>query len=893
MPNELGLLQYVPRQQYAMPFEYVQHGVESLKKAHYDALEQQSHIAASIASLELNEAENGWKDKYTQDITAAIDGAAEDGHYATALTRAKQLAGKVASDPALLGRARYQQDFKKFQEQVKTSSDYDQDVKEYALEKNPYAYQDTQNEAGKVTGGNTFAAAYTPTKSIPIESAMKEALQIVAKDAGGSEALTFGDGSGGFTKDYANSDGVAYLKNGMTYERVTKDKLEAALKTVIANTPGMQASIDQEYRVGSWKTQKQNDKGEVITTDVTDGSGRLLTQAEWFKKRLDPFYKAATYNNVIYRTDAQAGLSAAIARKKMGSGEESGGVNMHPEIVGTKGSAITIYGENAASIVDRRTNSAAAINGLAQKYKVPVTKDSNLKATYDAIAANINNSNASADLKKQDLAILSEQYRENIMSNRIAEDYMRNAPATVRQAVEFQSALANGVDLSTLKGNMYADEMAKGFNEAFTKSNGEPSKYLEFEFENFEGYKAVLNKLGVSDTNAAKSKGYDIDPVKHSIRVPREHSINAYTIASTMDSIAREESKRKGSTKYLASRVTKEGGQKLLARTNDATAPWWSTGSGTVLSQIGGSKAYKQANKLADDFLNAPAEPITGTPTIYPIEDVVVAAFRAEGKELDAKSPEVKRGIDDLRQQVITALTHSDGANFKQWYANNEAGKETLREVDDAAKRSQNIHEAMNMLANDPDNTSITMRKEPDGSISTEILYRFIKTSGLGGAQPAWKLYNKIVIPAPIESQALQVYTHNPMFKAEGDIAKARASRIKAVVVNSPDIVSVLPEIMIDMSDGNYIMKQSTPEGSVEREITEANAIYLKGASNAFGLALDRHLDPYNADDRVWGSTIAIDYAKALNSIDKNVPFNELPPQVQLQAKILGEQLVK
>lgn len=896
MPNELGLLQYVPRQQYAMPFEYIQHGVESLKKAHYDALEQQSQISAAIANLELNEAENGWRDKYTQDITAAIDGAAEDGHYATALTRAKQLAGKVASDPALLGRARYQQDFKKFQEQIKASNDYSQDVKAYSLEKNPYAYQDTQSEDGRVTGGNTFAAAYTPAKSIPIESAMKEALQIVAKDAGGSEALTFGDGSGGFTKDYANSDGIAYIKNGMTYERVTKDKLEAALKTVIANTPGMQESIDQEYRVGTWKTQKQNDAGEVITTDVTDGAGRLLTQAEWFKKRLDPFYKAATYNNVIYRTDAQAGLSATMARRSMHSGDgESSGTTLYPDLVGVKGSAITIYGENASSIVDRQTRSLAAINDLAGKYKID-TKGMSTKDIYNATLNSINNSNASDDLKRQDRTILSERYRENVDSNNITSEYLSGAPTMVKQAIELQSAWANGTDLSNLKGNMYADQMTKEFNKLFTTPDGKPTN-LNFKFKDYDTYKLMLDKLGIANDEVAKSAGYSIDPSMHTIAVSRDSPLNAYKLSSIVEKLGNDAKAAKKPTDFLAVNVYQDGNVQK-ANTNNATGHWWNGASNTtLLGQLGGKSVYREVNKLANDYLNAPASPITGTPTVIPVTDLVVSAFRAEGKEADAKSPEVLRGVKVLDEEVAKALKHMDAANYKQYYATNKNGQQTLDEVTDPVERSKHITEAMNMFANNPDNTSIAMRQEPDGSVSTEIMYSYIKTSGLQGAVPNWNAYNKIVIPGAIESPAMQAYTHNPMFMAKGEILKANASRVKVVMVNSPDVVSILPEVKIRMVDGNYgtqyIMEQSTPNGKNEVELTEDGAIYLKGASIGYGMAIDRKLDPYNEQDRIWGTSVAIDYAKALNGINKDVEFNKLPPQIQLQAKILAENLTK
>jgi hypothetical protein len=892
MPNELGLLQYVPRQQYAMPFDIIGHGVESLKKAHYDALEQRSQLSQAMAALDLNEAENDWKSQYTDRIKAEIDNAAEDGLYATALTRAKSLAGDVASDPALLGRARYQQDFKKFQEQVKGSTDYDQDTKEYTLEKNQYGYQDQTNDAGKVVGGNTFKAAFTPTKSIPIESAMREALQIVAKDAGGSETIYFGNGNGGFTKDYAQSDGVAYMKNGSTFERVTKQKLEAALQSVIANTPGMQASIDQEYKVGVWKTEKQDkgDKKAPVVTDVTDKAGRLLTQDEWFKKRIDPFYKAATYNNVIYKSSAEAGFSASMQRK-LNSGDGEGGGSIYTEPMSVIGKPITLYGDNAKSIIDRRTGAEGAIFGMSQKYKVDLKDGMSIKDKFDAIKNSINNSNASSALKQQDLNILSQNYHEFVMTNKITEDYMKDAPVDVRKAVELQSAIANGTDLSQLKDNPFVNDIIKKMNKDF----GPDVKRVDVILDSVDGFKAILNELGIRTQQDARRRGFVIIDEKHTICTSNNKAMGMLEISAAFERAIKKGANNIGSRIVKidsgnnaisgVEALTKDNGRSPLKGYNSV---WdWNK---SPISTFAGSGTWRTVNKLADSYLNAPPEAIQGNAQVFGQEDMTISAMRNLGIEMGDKSANVKRNMDMQKDEFINVIKGADGSQYRQWVSTDEKGKEAYVEVVDPNARLANYNEAINMYNNDKDNVSIHYRSEPDGSISTELRYAYIKTTGNRSVD--WKQYKSIVVPYLVDSPTMEITRGNPRLMAKSQVLKARYSPIKAVSVNTPEVSPLLPSIDIRMSGaGEYFVEQET--GGVVRQnaITEDEAITLKAASNRYIDLLNRRVDINNTKDRSMASDAAVDYIKAINGIDPNVTYDMLSDGLKSQAQGLARSI--
>lgn len=905
MPNEFGLLDYVPRQQFALPMEYIANGVKTLQKAHYDAIEQQSQINTALSNLELNEAENGWLDKYKEDINSAIDGSAQDGHYATALTRAKQLAGKVASDPALIGRMRYQNDYKKFQEQVKGSNDYDQDTKEYALEQNKYGYADQTDANGKVVGGNTFSAAFTPTKTIPIQAAMKEALAIVAKDAGGSEQLFFGSESGnGFTQNYEGSNGIAYIKKGVAFERVTKEKLQAALQSVIANTPGMQASIDQEYKVGTWKTLKEDAaNGDApVVNDLTDKAGRILSQDEWFQKRLDPFYKSATYNNVIYKTSAEAGLSATIARKSM-SGDSAGNPQLYTEPLSVKGGPITIPGESASSIIDRRTNSAAIINGLSQRYKINLPAETSLKDKFDAVKNAINGSNASEGVKARDLEILRNNYIENLMTSKVVGEYMKDAPTNTKYAIDVQSAIASGTDLSELRGNPYADKLIKSFNDVYGALAGQGSvaKDAGILFKSADGYKAVLKELGISNTEDAKKMGYIIDNQNRRIAASKENAMNLYKIATAFDKAAKDTRANGGSPRIFASDFVRGyngiGGIDYvkIGLTNDDTAGGiWrfgnykgASGSNAVQS-IAGASVYNQVNKLANDYLSAKAQPITGTPVLFSFEDLAVNAINTQGMDEGARSAVVKSVYDEQKKHVYNVLKAADASQYPMYYSGDD--QRDMVAVTDASERAVKYNTMVNMLNNNDDNVNVNFRIDPDGNASTQIRYAYTKVGGTN--TPNWAKWNVISIPGLIESETSKIFSANPTIKAKSDILKAEASTVKLVPVLLSEIVPELPDMYIHASGyGEYAVKRGDPNGGNSTPITKDEAIYLKAASNMFSNALSRNMNVNNPNDIAQARDIVTNLVSSMYQLPKTTTYANFTAEQKALAETLGSHI--
>lgn len=112
MPIDIRTAGYQKRERVAAPLDVYNSTLNTLQQKHDTAIETSNQIKTFLANKQLNEAENEWLDKYSRDVNAQIEASAQEGSYATALTTARRLAGEVASNPGLIGRERYQQEFK-------------------------------------------------------------------------------------------------------------------------------------------------------------------------------------------------------------------------------------------------------------------------------------------------------------------------------------------------------------------------------------------------------------------------------------------------------------------------------------------------------------------------------------------------------------------------------------------------------------------------------------------------------------------------------------------------------------------------------------------------------------------------------------------------------------
>ena len=135
-----------------------QNAVNAINEQHEKALEARGKIESSIDQMDLAPEEAVWKQGFKDDILRQIDNEARYGGYSTALTKATKLAQTAATSPAMLGRAKYYQQFKEWNKELDNRQGINQTTKAWArsLEQNKYHYKDTfdPNDPTKVVGGN-------------------------------------------------------------------------------------------------------------------------------------------------------------------------------------------------------------------------------------------------------------------------------------------------------------------------------------------------------------------------------------------------------------------------------------------------------------------------------------------------------------------------------------------------------------------------------------------------------------------------------------------------------------------------------------------------------------------------------------------------------------------
>lgn len=280
-----------------------------LQNRHDVAVAQESELKKQIGQLELNAQEDEFKQLLVNNVQSKINDAMIDDFKGYALDDIVAEAGNLMSDPRVLGRLRAQQQYKAYQDNLDARTDLSEDYKNYYRQANTYHYEDKLDAAGNVIGGTEWKPAEQEVSEIPTSLIYNQALKMVQEDAGGGESYTFLDANGKPTDDFTQSaTGEIFMKQGTKYNRLSAEKLKAAIDAAIEGTPGAKASLQQDYKIAMWKDQTQGKNA-----DVRDHNGNLLNEQEFINRRFNNFIKAATYNRVY--GSAEFGTALQSARK--------------------------------------------------------------------------------------------------------------------------------------------------------------------------------------------------------------------------------------------------------------------------------------------------------------------------------------------------------------------------------------------------------------------------------------------------------------------------------------------------------------------------------------------------------------------------------------------------
>lgn len=492
---------------------------DTLEQGHLKAIDTASAVEAELAKLDLNEAEDEWRQQQVNKIRSAVTNNSTYGNAYGALDDVIRENGSIMSNPGMIGRLRAQQDYKKYIDNLEKRTDIPEDYKAYFKEQNTYNYKDITDNKGNIIGGSKWNPAVQEVSTVPMSQLLDKALQWAAKESGGGSQTRWLDSQGKVTNDITKSvTGEIYSSATNKWERLSKDKLAAAVAAVIENTPGAKASLNQDYKIAKWKY----DKSGGNNPDITNKDGILLTPEEYLNKRIDPFYKAATYYNQTSSTTYGEAWKAQLALARQQAAAGSGGASNrtgYSDILTTTTNPIRI---------DNFVPSTAQAEISTNKQNIADL----LKASNPNLDFNLDgkSSNDIKQLIKDNIKDPMEQYRAlgNLEIIDDAQDYLNGLkegqePDTA-EAFDAYNAIISMSDLP--KDNKYAKQYSKAVNNIFGSSQA-IRQYFTSD-DSFDGFIA-----SIGGENKAKSLGitFGTKNGKKYAELSRDYNRSLYSFA--------------------------------------------------------------------------------------------------------------------------------------------------------------------------------------------------------------------------------------------------------------------------------------------------------------------------------------------------------------------------
>lgn len=451
----------------------------TLEQGHQQAIQTKSQIDAQLAQLDLNEAEDAWRQEQLNKVRNALTENMQYGNAYSSLDDIVGTYGDITSSPGMIGRLRAQQDYKAYMDNLDKRTDLSEDYKNYYRAVNKYNYQDITDKNGNVIGGSKWTPIDKEVSEIPMNQILNQALQWAAKEQGGGSQTRWLDANGKVTDDITKSvTGETYSHTKGDWQRLSKAKLAEAVKAVIENTPGAKASLEQDYKIAKWKYDQNGSN-----PDITDKNGILLTPEQYLAKRIDPFYNAATFYNQSSNTTYGEAWKAQLALAKQAGSGSSAQRKQAIDNLTYKGTPVRIDNFMPAQAQAEITSNRQSIAGLLSKYNPDINinlSTANPDDIRTSIMTNITNPSDRA---------YALSYLNDIIDN---QEYINSLKVGKSQdSIDGFDTYNSIISLSDLPNNKYSDTYSKYVNQIF----GDSSSIRQY-FNNDDVYNSFINALG-------------------------------------------------------------------------------------------------------------------------------------------------------------------------------------------------------------------------------------------------------------------------------------------------------------------------------------------------------------------------------------------------------------
>lgn len=370
----------------------------TLEEGHQAAVKAASDLEIAVSQLDMNEAEDNFKEQLISEIKDTIDNNTLYGNAYGALDNLVTQAGNIQSDGRVIGRLRNQAAKKAYDAKVDSMAIPD-GMKQMYKEENPYYYEDgaIDERTGRTLPGELWKPIINPVTTVPDTEIQKYALQIAAKEAGGGENISFLDANEKETYDPSKSvDGAFYRKIGTKYERLSEDKIRRAYQIAIDSIPGARDSINQDYRYATWQYDKlvedARQKGGDTTPYIpgyTDKNGNVYSKEQWLDNKINNFADVAAYNHTYTNVDYGTALSNSKARQEQAAAISLINNKDNNDDL-NKGFGTMIIGfkevEGNAFVGAEESKNAANVQGLNIVKKLLGDKAKNMNSISDVIS---------------------------------------------------------------------------------------------------------------------------------------------------------------------------------------------------------------------------------------------------------------------------------------------------------------------------------------------------------------------------------------------------------------------------------------------------------------------------------------------------------------------------
>ena len=508
----------------------------TLEKGHQQAVDTSAAYITALGDLPVNEAERPYIQKHINSIQETLNNEKIYGNAYAALDDIKLLGAKISTDPGIKARIKAEaayQNYMKVLDADKTISEAD---KEFFRVHNKYYYQDKYDEKGNVIGGTEWIPQKRHVAAPDMVGMMAQALKIAASEGGSSNTVYYKDANGNYTPNQnASVDKIPYYSIQGKYERLPKDRIRAALNTVIANTDGAIEGLQQDFEIAKWRHNKPEG---LVVDETTDDKGLPLNFEQYLEKRFSGFYHTASYSRYYEgNITPLAGMQMEIARSKANTKGSKGDKTVKNwsdllDLTPTTQSGYRTTRSNAiAATVAGYTAAAETLKGMADRMEVEWNPD-DVQGSYDNLVKKFG-----ANLPKE-VYDAYKKYQTNI--NKFNQIMPKGSMDT--QAIIFGSNLLAGVDMSQLNDNKYAklytEFTAKLYNNGnliipVTDANGKRVKDidykslgLELKYDNKGG---MYFESDIKDSNNLYKIAIETQPFRKLDTITIHHPDGRYT----------------------------------------------------------------------------------------------------------------------------------------------------------------------------------------------------------------------------------------------------------------------------------------------------------------------------------------------------------------------------